>query len=673
MKFSHYLDQRSREAQLVFKFLAQWSPPTFDGLPSHVVKSSTLGGDELFLDTLLSSGALNLQERDLLLSSLDYCQTIVDNSEIIEAGHRVAERVFANVFDLLLASAFIVHNDTSGSRIIYRGHYNSEWQLIPSYLRSHPKRADHLAHTVREGQLAYLRKRYPTVDFQSLTALQQDAVIQHYLSGTRLLDFTKSVFVAAYFATTSGGSGAPASDFGAVYRISPGDIENNLQLAKVEAPELPSEFVRIHRQQGVFVETEFLKVINEPALFDRWLFYHTEAGLNFECDSLGVTSGNLLPDEILAVPHSANAQELNERSDGPVFSLGGTATIVSNGSSVVLGEEGNREAMVTSSPTRRANEKPIYADDVVARIHTTLEPRFLAWDSAGDSLAYITMEGVEIWHPKDSSVGVLLPKVWYSCFDWGQTGGQYVGAWGTGSGEIRSMSGPEVISFKFDDGSGCNCCRLDSSGRVWIATFNYLHVFDPSGRSIMKLHTGFGNRFPHGVNDIGFGRDSHGETVALGTNRSGVVKLCRFRENTLDTLWETSLGSQVSSLAWDHSRMKLAVATCDGHLTILSCTGKELSRFKAGPGQEYLLQGLPRVSWDPSGRYIATTLCSENKLYILDEHGGQSPTQDLRAFVLAWHPSRPLLAIGCVSQPNVPSFIGEKQTMVVVLKVDVAG
>jgi len=133
------------------------------------------------------------------------------------------------------------------------------------------------------------------VDFDALTPLQQEAVVQHYHSGTRLLDFTKSFEVAAFFATHGTGQAPQA---GAIYRISPQDVEETLQLATVEAPELPACFLRIHRQQGVFLTTAHYGLLNQPGLFDRWAFYHTEAGLDFEFPELGVATGWLLPDEI---------------------------------------------------------------------------------------------------------------------------------------------------------------------------------------------------------------------------------------------------------------------------------------------------------------------------------------------------------------------------------------
>jgi hypothetical protein len=127
---------------------------------------------------------------------------------------------------------------------------------------------------------------------------KQDAVIQHYLSGTPLLDFSKSVYVAAYFATQPDEDGK-LPDMGVIYRISPYDVHDNLRIAKVvQAEDLPPQFLRIHRQKGVFLVVSSPALINEsPYLLDRWVFYHTEAGVNFNSSQFGIEKSLLLPTE----------------------------------------------------------------------------------------------------------------------------------------------------------------------------------------------------------------------------------------------------------------------------------------------------------------------------------------------------------------------------------------
>jgi hypothetical protein len=83
-----------------------------------------------------------------------------------------------------------------------------------------------------------------------------------------------------------------------IYRVSPFDVHDNLRIAKVvQAEDLPEQFLRIHRQKGVFLVVASPALINEsPHLLGRFVFYQTEAGLNFNSKQLGVEKSLLLPD-----------------------------------------------------------------------------------------------------------------------------------------------------------------------------------------------------------------------------------------------------------------------------------------------------------------------------------------------------------------------------------------
>jgi hypothetical protein len=295
---SAYLESRAELAKSTFFTLTSWSAPPCWNLDGPTVKNAIIsGGGQLILETMLKEGALRRPQDDAVLDAIKYLDTVFNNSEVRDGGHGVRERVFANIFDAVLAAMKIGGTDGRESQV-FRGQYDSRWKLAPSYYRASPVRAEHLKLSVLNGQLDHLRQIYPHVDFAGLSSLQQEAVVQHYFSGTELLDFTTSMYVAAFFATSRDES-IPAAPMGAIYRISRRDIAD-LMLAMVESPTLPPEFRRIHRQHGVFLRIKFRQAINDPGLFDRWVFNHTDAGREFVCDELGISGARLLAKDITA-------------------------------------------------------------------------------------------------------------------------------------------------------------------------------------------------------------------------------------------------------------------------------------------------------------------------------------------------------------------------------------
>jgi hypothetical protein len=333
MKSSPYLEQRARAAAEAFRFLNEWAAPDFADLSSTEVKRSLFRSNGRYLlSEMLRRDAISNTDIGDLASALHHAWSVDDNAEVIDAGHGVTENVFANVYDLLFASEQRATDDT-GSHYVYRGQRDARWSLIASACRGHPNvwtldspdRKEQMVENIlrklvtpeaksrglaqhfathwpaeRCDKIKQLLLRFPGLRgiFGSLNELQQDAVLQHYLSGTPLLDFSKSVYVAAFFACRPPDCGDLA-DEGAIYRVSTTDVEDELTLGrKVEAPGLPDLFLRVHRQRGVFLEVEFPALLNEPGLFERWVFYQTDAGRSFESPTHGVTEELLLPDEI---------------------------------------------------------------------------------------------------------------------------------------------------------------------------------------------------------------------------------------------------------------------------------------------------------------------------------------------------------------------------------------
>lgn len=311
------IDQRARKAKALFDFLAGWRAPALSGMMAETVRTDIVFGGDPIVSKMVND-AVSSEERESLRELAAYRRTLYDHSVMMDAGYGRNERVFANVYDALFAH-LAIHGEGDADSDNYRGQLDSEWGLEASYYRSfpeHPTHRDHRADVISSfygihvtpidetnieqltGWLTQLREKYPNVILDDLTPLPQEAVIQHYLSGTKLLDFTKSIYVAAFFATSDFSSrfGSRPS-FGAIYRIASEEIDE-LAMGKIEAPDLPKRFRRIHCQRGVFLQVRFREAINEPGLWARWVFRHTDAAYPFCSPQHGITTEQLLPKEI---------------------------------------------------------------------------------------------------------------------------------------------------------------------------------------------------------------------------------------------------------------------------------------------------------------------------------------------------------------------------------------
>ena len=163
---------------------------------------------------------------------------------------------------------------------IFRGQENREWGLQHSLARALPKEIRYqIALDVEQNLLDEFRHRAPMyVNPNILSLMSSDLyialpVMQHYGAPTRMLDWTRSIFVAAYFACRN-----RFSDDGAIWlynaesrklgRLEDKTIETNPDLCRVDEPEkkdrhlmvVPPSFVtdRMAAQQGVFTVCEHI-------------------------------------------------------------------------------------------------------------------------------------------------------------------------------------------------------------------------------------------------------------------------------------------------------------------------------------------------------------------------------------------------------------------------------
>jgi hypothetical protein len=260
------------------------------------------------LEVFAGRGRISVEQLDLAAAAILFIDGEKRKDERI-GGSSLAPTIYHTLWSYGLI--------LQGSVYVFRGQRDSQWRQDTTLLRSDadgaPPTLDTIVRRLQRTQafldaLAGCERELVGRDLDDDERL---AIAQHYGMPTALLDYTRSLEIAAFFATGSGDASVlKEGDVGVIYYVSLTDAvsaqadptSNSFEFAsaagirigqfRIIEPHLPDAEDRIARQKGLFVDGFDSRELQR--ISTGVLYFRQQPGEAFQDPRLGITRDSLL-------------------------------------------------------------------------------------------------------------------------------------------------------------------------------------------------------------------------------------------------------------------------------------------------------------------------------------------------------------------------------------------
>lgn len=259
------------------------------------------------LETFGTQGHVSTEQLDLAAEAIAF----------LREERREDERLGARGLAPSIYHALWIYGFLEARGRVFRGQRNNRWRQDPTLLcpepNGMPATLDSIVERLHRTQafLDALAAHEQEIVGRTLDDNEELAIGQHYGVPTSLLDYTRSLAIAAFFATGAGdASSLRSGDIGVIYFVAPNDPlatpapvapavldlahAAGLRLGRLTTiePVLPDPENRIARQKGLFVDGFDSRDLQRLSL--SVLHFRQQAGEAFQNPRLGIPRGLLL-------------------------------------------------------------------------------------------------------------------------------------------------------------------------------------------------------------------------------------------------------------------------------------------------------------------------------------------------------------------------------------------